>query len=174
MAVGEADAGPVRSVHGDGFLPLLGAEELHVLEAWTVLNDVLDVLRDHDPEVVVRRVGPAVLAGAGADGAVVGRYGHVVERRAPRGEGLQSLGVEALHGANLVGEAEVVCLGLAGDVPEPLGRVTDVGEDDAFVPAYVLDVVGDVCDRPPHEADRILSAPAAGRFPNLKIRHADN
>ena len=102
MSMREADTSAIGRLDGDGFLPLLGAVEGDVLEAGPVGDDVLDVVGDHDAEVVVRRVGAGVLPRAGPHGAVVGRDGHIVQGLTQRSEGMYGFGVEALHSADLV------------------------------------------------------------------------
>ena len=174
VAVREADVRAVSSLDGDGLLPLLGTVERHMLEAGASRDDVLHVLRDHDAEVVIGGVGAAVLAGADAYGAVVGGDGYVHEGVAQWGEELDGLRIEALDGADLVGQAEVVGLSLAGDVPEALGRVTDVGEDDPLPPLWACQVVSDVPHRSADEADSVLGSAPALSFPQLIICHADN
>ena len=85
VAVCEADASTVSSIHGDSLLPLLGTVEGDMRVAGATSDDVLDVLGDHDSEVVIGGVGATVLTEAGADGAMVGWDGRIVEGRAEGG-----------------------------------------------------------------------------------------
>ena len=70
VAVCESDDRPGRLVR-DRLFPVGGPYELHMRELGAVLQDLLDILGDHQPEVVPRETGLVLRPHAGPDLAVV-------------------------------------------------------------------------------------------------------